>query len=53
MKKAIVLDGYSRLEAGTIVEILKYSESMNEYYCKTENGQTCYWIKAELLEVIE
>ena len=53
MKEAIVLEGYSRLDAGTIVELLKFSKSANEYWCKTKEGQTCCWIKAELLEVIE
>ena len=53
MKEAIVLEGYSRLDAGTVVELLKYIESADEYWCKVKDGQTCYYIKAELLEVIE
>lgn len=52
-KEAVVLEGCSRLIAGTEVELLKFSKCTNEYWCRRKDGQTCYWIKAELLEVKE
>lgn len=45
-----VLEGCSKLVAGTEVVIQGYSKTAGEYWCSVKEGMTCYWIKSELLE---
>ena len=46
-----VKEGCSRLAEGTEVVILGYVNSSNEFYCRAKDGQTCTFIKADLLDI--
>ena len=48
-----VLEGCSKLEAGTVVVVLGHSKSSDEYYCIVKEGLSTYWIRSDLLELIE
>lgn len=47
-----VKEGCSKLTAGTVVVVLGYSKSLDEYWCMVKEGLAEYWIKADLLEEI-
>lgn len=48
-----VLEGCTKLEAGTVVVVLGHSKSSDEYWCIVKEGLSTYWIRSDLLEPIE
>ena len=51
--KVIASDYDSRRLQGDLMEVMGYSKSYDSYYLKAYGGQTCCYVEADKLEVVE